>query len=164
MEIINPNLKIIGEAVPASNSELKLFKEQIKKLEKLGCIRRSNSMHKSPSFFVYKNEVKADPRMVINYKRLNDNTFDNSYTLPHKDQIINQIQNAKWFSKFDCKSGYHQIKMHPDSIEWTAFICLNPIGHWEWNVMPFDLKCCSCFPGKNGSHIFRLHILCNCLY
>lgn len=78
--------------------------------------------------------------MVINYKRLNDNTFDNAYTLPHKDQIINRIQGAKWFSKFDYKSGYHQIKIHPNSIEWTAFICPNPIGHWEWIVMPFGLK------------------------
>ena len=76
--------------------------------------------------------------MVINYKRLNDNTRDDGYEIPNKDQLINGIQNCNIFSKFDCKSGFWQVKMHPESIEWTAFTC--PEGHFEWLVMPFGLK------------------------
>ena len=55
--------------------------------------------------------------MVINYKRLNDNTVMDEYKLPDKIELINRIQGRKVFSKFDCKSGYWQIKMHEDSIE-----------------------------------------------
>ena len=76
--------------------------------------------------------------MVINYKRLNDNTRTDGYKLPDKTELINRIQGKTVFSKFDCKSGYWQIKMHPDSIEWTAFTC--PEGHFEWLVMSFGLK------------------------
>ena len=76
--------------------------------------------------------------MVINYKRLNDNMHKDGYTIPNKDQLLNHIQRCTIFSKFDCKSGFHQIKIHPDSIEWTAFTC--PLGHYEWLAMPFGVK------------------------
>ena len=33
-----------------------------------------------------KNEQKA--RMVINYKRLNDNTYDDAYNIPNKDSLL----------------------------------------------------------------------------
>ncbi|KAJ9546329.1 hypothetical protein OSB04_018872 [Centaurea solstitialis] len=42
------------------------------------------------------------------------------------------------FSKFDCKSGFWQIKMHLDSILYTSFS--TPQGQYEWFVMPFGLK------------------------
>ena len=52
-------------------------------------------------------EIKrGKARMVINYKRLNDNTEDDKYNIPDKDQLINRILTAKIFSKFDCKSGF----------------------------------------------------------
>jgi len=76
--------------------------------------------------------------MVYNYKRLNDNTQLDGYTIPSKDVLINRIQKAKWFSKFDLKSGFHQVKMDPESIKWTAFSCSE--GLFEWKVMPFGLK------------------------
>lgn len=44
--------------------------------------------------------------MAINYKLLNDNTYEDQYKIPDKDQLINFIQNAKIFNKFDCKSGF----------------------------------------------------------
>ena len=76
--------------------------------------------------------------MVYNYNRLNDNTVEDGYTIPSKEILINRIQNAKWFSKFDLKSGFHQVKMEPESIKWTAFSCSE--GLYEWQVMPFGLK------------------------
>jgi Reverse transcriptase (RNA-dependent DNA polymerase) len=90
--------------------------------------------------------------MVINYKRLNDNTIEDSYMIPEKDSLLDHIQDAKIFSKFDCKSGFHQIKMHHESIEWTAFSC--PLGHYEWLVMPFGLKNVSSIFQKRMNDIF----------
>ena len=59
--------------------------------------------------------------MVYNYKRLNDNTHIDGYTIPSKGVLIKQ--KAKWFSKFDLKLEFHQVKMHPNSIKWIAFSC-----------------------------------------
>lgn len=76
---------------------------------------------------------------------LNDNTYDNAYNIPSEDQLINRIQDANQFSKFDCKLGYHQIKMHKESVDWITFICINPIGGMANN----DIWA----PKKNVKHI-----------
>ena len=39
------------------------------------------------------------------------------YDISDKTKLFNNIQGSKIFSKFDCKSGFWQIKMHPDRIE-----------------------------------------------
>ncbi|KAL0459224.1 UNVERIFIED_CONTAM: Enzymatic polyprotein [Sesamum latifolium] len=44
---------------------------------------------------------------------------------------------AKVFSKFDCKSGFYQIKMKSESKKFTAFS--TPQGQYIWNVMPMGL-------------------------
>jgi hypothetical protein len=44
--------------------------------------------------------------MVINYKRLNDNTVDDAYNISNKQEWINRIQGSKYFSNFDLKAGF----------------------------------------------------------
>ncbi|KAJ9544475.1 hypothetical protein OSB04_024182 [Centaurea solstitialis] len=116
------------------------FKMHIFKLLKLGVIRKSDSPHRSAAFIVRNHYqiVRGKSQMVINYKRVNDNTVDDAYNIPHKTVLINQIQNCKIFSKFDLKCGFWQVKMHPNNIKWTAFTC--PEGHFEWLVMHLGLK------------------------
>ncbi|KAJ9556228.1 LOW QUALITY PROTEIN: hypothetical protein OSB04_010842 [Centaurea solstitialis] len=96
--------------------------------------------HSSPAFMVRKHSeiARGKARMVINYKKLNDNTVFDGYFLPRKESLINWTIDKKIFSKFDCKSGFWQIKMHPDSILYTSFS--TPQGQYEWLVMPFGLK------------------------
>ncbi|GJW08831.1 Orf y [Tanacetum coccineum] len=83
-------------------------------------------------------EVKGKERMVFNYRSLNDNTYKDQYSLPGINTIIQKVRNAKVFSKFDLKSGFHQVAMEEESIPWTAFLA--PGGLYEWLVMPFGLK------------------------
>ena len=72
---------------------------------------------------------------MINYKRLNDNTEDDGYDIPTKEYLLGKRKDCTTFSKFDYKSGFWQVKMHPDSIPLTTFSC--PKRHFEWLVMPF---------------------------
>ena len=140
LDIINPEYIIKTTSIEATNQDVEDFKVQIKELLDLGVIRRSTSKHRSAAFMVRNHSeiVRGKARMVINYKRLNDNTRTDGYKLPDKTELINRIQGKKIFSKFDCKSGYWQVRMHEESIEWTAFTC--PEGHFEWLVMSFGLK------------------------
>jgi deoxyuridine 5'-triphosphate nucleotidohydrolase len=157
LDIINLEYKIRTAEIEASNLDLKDFKMHIDELLKLKVIRHSKSEHRSSAFIVRNhNEItRGKSRMVINYKRLNDNTRTDGYNIPNKSQLINRIQGAKYFSKFDCKSGFWQIKMHPDSIPWTAFSC--PEGFYEWIVMPFGLKNAPSIFQRKMDEIFLKH-------
>lgn len=60
--------------------------------------------------------------MVIDYIPLNNVMVDIKWSLPAKESLIQQIAQKKVFSKFDCKSGYHQLKRAKEDIHKTAFI------------------------------------------
>ena len=51
-------------------------------------------------------QVRGKSRMVIDYRKLNNNTVDDAYDIPDKTELLNCIQESKIFSKFDCKSGF----------------------------------------------------------
>ena len=46
-----------------------------------------------------------------------NNTYEDNYKLSNKDELINKIQESKYFSKFDCKSGFWQILLAEESIK-----------------------------------------------
>lgn len=107
LDIINPNYKVKTANISPTNNEIKDFQEHIADLLRLGLIRRSDSLHRSAVFIVIKHsEQVRGSRMVINYKRLNDNTRDDRYNILDKTQLISRIQGCKIFSKFDLKSGF----------------------------------------------------------
>ena len=81
---------------------------------------------------------RGKARMVINYKKLNQLTKIDNYFLPNKEVLINLVKSKKFFSKFDCKSGFWQIKMKETSITYTGFSTSQ--GFYEWIIMPFGLK------------------------
>ena len=65
----------------------------INELLELKVIRKSTSRHRSLAFIVnnHSEQNRGKTRMVIDYKRLNDNTLDNSYKIPNKDELVNPI-------------------------------------------------------------------------
>ena len=67
--------------------------------------------------------------MAINYKKLNQFTKTDNYFLPNKEVLINLVKNRKFFSKFDYKSSFWQIKMEETSIQYTGFSTLQ--GFYE---------------------------------
>ncbi|RDY00307.1 Orf V, partial [Mucuna pruriens] len=78
------------------------------------------------------------PRLVINYKPLNQDLKWIRYPIPNKKDLLNRLNSVKIFSKFDMKSGFWQIQIKESDRYKTAFTV--PFGQYEWNVMPFGLK------------------------
>ncbi|GJX75613.1 putative reverse transcriptase domain-containing protein [Tanacetum coccineum] len=115
--------------------ELKELKEQLQELLDLGFIRPSVSPWGAPVLFVKKKD--GSMRLCIDYRELNRVTIRNRYPLPRIDDLFDQLQGAKFFSKIDLKSGYHQLRVKEQDVPKTAF--RTRYGHYEFLVMPFGL-------------------------
>ena len=91
------------------SSELVELKKQLDEMLQKGYIRPSSSPWGSPAIFVDKKDGSL--RMCVDYRQLNDVTIKNKYPLPRIDDLFDQLQGARFFSKIDLRSGYHQLKV-----------------------------------------------------
>ena len=104
-------------------------------------IEHSDSSFNAPLWVVPK---KADAsgkrkwRIVINFRKLNEQTDQDAYPLPNMDDILVHLGKAKFFSALNLSAGFHQIPIHPNSKKYTAFS--TPDGHFHYNRMPFEFK------------------------
>src|ERR1051325_10896018 len=111
------------------------IKNEIKKMEKAGVIRKSYSPWSSPVVIVEKKD--GSKRFCVDYRKINQITIPDAHPLPRIDDILEQFETAKWFTSIDLASGYWQIAMEEQDIQKTAFTC--GYGLYEFEVMPFGL-------------------------
>lgn len=133
----------------------KEFRKDITDLLEKGLIRPSNNPHHALAFYVRKHakQVRGKTRMVIDYRDVNKNTVNDGYQIAQARVLINRLKGAKVLSKFDAKSEFWQVKMHPDIIPLTSFG--TPQGHYEWLVMPFGLKQAPSIFQRKMDNIFK---------
>ena len=118
-----------------SASELVELKKQLAELDAAGFIRPSKSPFGAPILFVKKKD--GTMRMCVDYRALNRITVKNRYPLPRVDELFDRLQGARYFSKIDLRSGYHQIRIADEDVPKTAF--RTRYGHYEFLVLPFGL-------------------------
>nr|AAX92958.1 retrotransposon protein, putative, Ty3-gypsy sub-class [Oryza sativa Japonica Group]ABA92829.1 retrotransposon protein, putative, Ty3-gypsy subclass [Oryza sativa Japonica Group] len=116
-------------------NELEELKKQIRELQEKGFVRPSSSPWGAPVLFVKKKD--GSMRMCVDYRSLNEVTFKNKYPLPRTDDLFDQLEGAKVFSKIDLRSGYHQLKIRTGDIPKTAFSTC--YGLYEFAVISFGL-------------------------
>ncbi|GKD58222.1 putative reverse transcriptase domain-containing protein, partial [Tanacetum coccineum] len=101
----------------------------------LGFIRPSSSPKGALVLFVKKKYGSF--WMCIDYRELNKLTVKNRYLLPRIDDLFDQLQGSRVYSKIDLRSGYHQLRVREEDIPKTVF--RTRYGHYEFQVMPFGL-------------------------
>ena len=100
-----------------------------------GLIESSTSPWASPIVLVKKKD--GNWRFCVDYRKLNDVTKKDSYSLPRVDDTLDRLAGMQWFSTLDLKSGYWQVEMEAKDKEKMAFTTGN--GLWQFKVMPFGL-------------------------
>ena len=76
-------------------------------------------------------------RFAIDYRKLNDVTKKDAYSLPDIQSILDKLKGASFFTSLDVASAYWCVPVHEPDIEKTAFH--TPRGQFEMTVMPFGL-------------------------
>ena len=116
-------------------AEMEELRKQVEELLEKGYIRPSVSPWGAPVLFVRKKD--GSMRLCIDYRELNKVTMKNKYPLSRIDDLFDQLKGAGMFSKFDLRSGYHQLRIAERDVPKTAF--RTRYGHFEFTVMPFGL-------------------------
>ena len=99
-------------------------------------IRLSKFPQASPFFFISKKD-SGKLRPCQDYWRLNDWTIKNAYPLPHVGNLLDKLKGAKYYTKFDLRWGYNNVRIK-EGDEWKAAFKMNK-GLFEPTVMFFGL-------------------------
>jgi hypothetical protein len=84
-----------------------------------------------------KQDLEVDPRVVHDYRALNENTIKDHTPLPRQDVVLERMVRAFIRGKIDLKDAYYQIRVREGDIWKTAI--KTPFGLYEWVVMPQGL-------------------------
>ncbi len=124
-----------GRIFPLSQPESESMKTYIREELAKGFIRPSTSPASAGFFFVKKKDGGLRP--CIDYRSLNENTVKFRYPLPLVPAALEQLRQARYYTKLDLRNAYNLIRIR-EGDEWkTAFSTTS--GHYEYLVMPFGL-------------------------
>jgi hypothetical protein len=133
---LQPSTILVAKALDKmSPVEMKELKIQLQGLLDKGYIRPSTSPWGCSALYVEKKDKELS--LCVDYRPLNAVTIKNKYPPPRIDILFDHLARAQVFSKFDLRSGYHQIKIHAKDIPKMAIT--TRYGLYEYLVMSFEL-------------------------
>ena len=110
-----PNIGMYRMSI-MENAEIK---RKIKELLEKGFVRPRTSPCGSPIVLIPNKD--GTWRMCVDFRALNKIMVKNRYPLPRIDDLLDQLKDAKYFTKLDFRSGYHHVRITESDIWKTTF-------------------------------------------
>jgi len=110
---------VISRVFPLSAKEREKARELTEKLETAGVLKKSKSKYCSSAFL--KMKKSGEPRLLFNYKPLNERIASDNFNVCRIEPMIEALQNAKMYCTMDLLSGYYQFPLEEKSQHLTAF-------------------------------------------
>jgi hypothetical protein len=111
--------------------------EQIMKLADGGIVRPSRSPWLQPIMVAAKKPPEMF-RLCVDYRLVNEATITECMRMPSIDVLQHGLSGKPFITAIDLTSAYHQLPLHQDSVQVTAFGC--SAGTFEYNRVPFGLR------------------------
>ena len=123
----------IAKVYPLNPKECEVCEAFVKEHLATGCIIPSKSPQASPFFFVPKKDGSLCP--CQDYRYLNAHTIHNTYPLPLISELVDDMKDSTYLTKFDIRWGYNNIHIW-EKDQWKAAF-ITPLGLFEPTIMFF---------------------------
>uniref|UniRef100_A0A3B3T9U7 Gypsy retrotransposon integrase-like protein 1 n=1 Tax=Paramormyrops kingsleyae TaxID=1676925 RepID=A0A3B3T9U7_9TELE len=110
--------------------------QELKRLDSEGIIEKiDSSVWVSPLVAIKKKSGAV--RLCVDLQEPNKAVVIDGHPLPHIDEVFTELRGAVMFSTIDLQNAYHQVLLHPDSRDLTAFISHD--GLFRFTRVPYGL-------------------------
>jgi hypothetical protein len=127
---------------PIPDEHLNTIKANVRDWLRDALVERARSPYNSPIFCVSKKGTTA-LRTVLDFRRLNDRSLDDRYTIRTIEDCIRMVGHAKStvFTVIDLLCGFWQMPLQESSRPLTAFT-IPGMGQYQWRMSPMGLRGC----------------------
>ncbi|KAG6622539.1 Retrovirus Polyprotein [Phytophthora cinnamomi] len=150
IDVKDPNLAMYRQQWRQSPEQQREIVKWVEDMAQKKLIRPSISRHAAPTFCVRK---PVGWRIVHDYRYLNSYTVRQSIPMTRKEDILDAMSGANWFSAMDLMSAYYRVRMREEDIKFTAFQA--PNGLWEYLVLPMGVCNAPATMHRLTSKLFR---------
>lgn len=127
--ILKDNISFSHRTYRMVRTEQDVVKKIVAELMEAEIVRESESDYASPVLLVHKKN--GEPRLCIDYRRLNTQTVKDNYPLPQIDDQLDRLANGIYFCSLDLRAGYYRLPIAENSKRYTAFVTPT---HWTIQV------------------------------
>jgi len=131
--------------------------DELDRLEKLDFIEKASGPSQWVSNMVVVPKKDGDIRLCFDARAVNTSIIRQTHPIPTLESIIEDLHDAKYFSKIDLRQAYCQILLDEESRNLTTFATEK--GLMRYKKMIYELTCASkdfqkiienCFTGLEG--------------